>query len=138
MKVVIDTNVLVGACLGTGAAADVIAACLRRRCQPLVGNALLSEYEDVLARTALFRECRLSEAERFELLDIFLAQCAWCQVYFNWRPNVPDEADNHLIELAVAGGAEVVVTRNLRDLARMELRFPHLRVLSPEVFLQEI
>ena len=57
---------------------------------------------------------------------------------FRTRPNLPDEADNHLVELAVAGGARFVVTRNLRDVARMELKFPGLRVLSPEDFLKEM
>lgn len=51
---------------------------------------------------------------------------------------LPDEADNHLVELAVAGGARFIVTRNLRDVARMELRFPELRIVSPEDFLKEI
>ncbi|MFN7664382.1 MAG: PIN domain-containing protein, partial [Inhella sp.] len=46
--------------------------------------------------------------------------------------NLPDEADNHLIELAVAGQASVIVSRNLRDLTRGELRFPGLQVLVPE------
>jgi len=138
MRVVVDTNVLVGACLGMGAAAAVIEACLRGQDMPIVGNALLSEYEDVLGRRELFRKCRLSEAERFELLDIFLSRCQWCIVYYAWRPNVRDEADNHLVELAVAGGADAIITRNLRDLAGMELRFSNLRLLSPEDFLKEI
>ena len=51
---------------------------------------------------------------------------------------MPNEADNHLVELAVAGGARYIVTRNLRDVARMELNFPELRVVSPEDFLKEI
>jgi hypothetical protein len=37
-------------------------------------------------------------------------------VYFLWRPNLPDEADNHLIELALAGAAQTIVTHNLNDL----------------------
>ena len=49
MIVVVDTHVFVGACLGTGAAADVIASCLRGEHVPLMGSALMSEYEDVLA-----------------------------------------------------------------------------------------
>ena len=137
MRCVIDTNVFVGACLGTGAAAGVVAACLQGQALPLMGAALLAEYEDVLARPALFEGCRLSGGERSELLDIFLARCEWTRVYFGWRPNVPDEADNHLIELAVAGRARRVVTRNLRDLARAELVFPGLRCVSPEDFLKE-
>ena len=135
---VIDTNVFVGACLGTGAASGVIAACLRGQCRPLMGAALLAEHEDVLGRTTLFKGCRLSGPERSELLDIYLARCGWTRIYFGWRPNLPDEADNHLVELSVAGNAGFIVTRNLRDLGRAELNFPGLRCLSPQMFLKEI
>ena len=138
MKVVVDTNIFLGACLGSGAANQVIAACLRGECTPLMGTALFAEYEDVMGRADLFRRCSLSLDERNELLDIFLSVCEWTRVYYIWRPNLPDEADNHLIELAVAGGAEVIVTRNLRDIGGGELPFPSLRIISPEVFLKEI
>ena len=137
-RIVVDTNIFVGACLGQGAAHGVVAACLRGECLPLMGAALFAEYEDVLGRTELFDACRLNQAEREELLDIFLAGCTWTRIYFAWRPNLPDEADNHLVELAVAGGARFVVTRNLRDVARMELKFPELRIVSPEDFLKEM
>ena len=138
MKAVIDTNIFLGACLGTGNAGKVIAACLDGHCVPLMGAALLAEYEDVLGRKALFAKCRLTAAERESLLDIYLSKCEWVRVYYTWRPNLPDEADNHLVELAVAGGADAIVTRNLRDLTRMELRFPSLRILSPDIFLKEV
>src|SRR6266513_5375089 len=50
----------------------------------------------------LFARCRLSAAEREELFDIYLARCRWTRIYFLWRPNLRDESDNHLVELAVA------------------------------------
>lgn len=103
-----------------------------------MGTALLAEYEDVLGRGALFERSRLDSAEREELLDIFLARCRWTRIYFGWRPNVPDEGDNHLVELAVAGGAQAIVTRNLRDLQRMDLRFPALKLMTPEDLLREV
>lgn len=53
------------------------------------------------------------------------------------RPNLPDEADNHLVELALAGGAVGIVTHNIRDLDRGELLFDQLRVLSPAQCLEE-
>lgn len=137
MRVVIDTNVFMGACLGSGASNGVIRACLQHRLIPLMDEALLAEFEAVLARDALFANSRLSLEERNTLLDTFLALCEWTRVYFVWRPNLPDETDNHLIELAVAGDAEVIVTRNLRDLQGGELRFTSVRVLSPEEFLKE-
>jgi putative PIN family toxin of toxin-antitoxin system len=138
MKVVIDTNVFVGACLGQGACRAVIAACLEEKLNPLMGVALLAEYEDVLGRNELFVRSCLDTAERGELLDIFLSFCRWTRIYYGWRRNLRDEGDNHLIELAVAGGAVYIVTRNIRDVARMELLFPGLKVVFPETLLKEL
>ena len=137
MVIVVDTNVFVSACLGTGAASEVVAACLRGEHLPLLGAALLAEYEDVIGRGALFRSCRLNPFERAELLDIFVAHCRWTRIYFGWRPNLADEGDNHLVELAVAGGATRIVTGNLRDLLGSELQFPGLRAVTPSQFLKE-
>jgi putative PIN family toxin of toxin-antitoxin system len=133
--IVVDTNVFVGACLGTGPSSRVVEACLTQRFQPLMGAALLAEYEDVLARAPLFAKSRLTTVERSELLDIFLATCRWTRIYYGWRPNLRDEGDNHLVELAVAGGASYIVTHNLRDLKDMELRFPGLAIATPAQLL---
>ena len=138
MRVVIDTNIFVGACIGSGASNAVIRACLQHRVVPLMGESLLAEFENVLGRDALFATSRLNAEERSTLLDTFMALCEWTRVYFLWRPNLPDESDNHLIELAIAGDAEVIVTRNLRDLQGGQLRFTSMRVLSPEDFLKEL
>lgn len=138
MKVVIDTNVFIGACLGQGACRAVIEACLKEKLIPLMGVTLFSEYEDVLGRSELFVCCRLDDSERNELLDIFLATCRWTRIYYSWRPNLRDEGDNHLVELAVAGGAKYIVTRNLRDVAKMELLFPDLQAVFPETILKEL
>ncbi len=135
--ILLDTNVLVAALLrGGGTARAVLRACLQAQYQPVLGPALLAEYEDVLGRTELFAGSVLSSKERNEVLDGFLKRCRWVEVFYAWRPNLPDEADNHLIELAVAAQADAIVTRNLRDVARGELKFPSLRVLTPEQCLE--
>lgn len=135
--IVVDTNVFVGACMGVGASAKVIALCVTGLVKPAMGSALVMEYEDVMARSPLFENCRLDAAERGELLDIFLASCSWVTTYFAWRPNLRDEADNHVVELAVAAGASYIVTRNTPDFANMELRFPQLKIATPPDFLKE-
>ena len=137
VTVVLGTNALVAALLrngGTGRA--LLRACLQGQYQPVLGPALLAEYEDVLSRSGLFADSVLSAKERAEVFDGLLNRCRWVEVFYAWRPNLPDEADNHLIELAVAAQADVIVTRNLRDVARGELKFPTLRVLSPEQCLE--
>lgn len=136
--IVLDTNVFISACLGGGAGNAVVRACLEGKCYPLMGAALYAEYEDVLGRSEWAAKSPLTVEERRELFRIFLASCSWTRVYYGWRPNLPDEADNHLIELAVAGGAECIVTRNLRDLAGGELLFPGLRFMDPVNFLKEL
>jgi uncharacterized protein len=100
-------------------------------------SSLYAEYEAVLSRAKLFEKSRLSEAEREELFDIFLSTCDWSRVYYKWRPNLRDEADNHLIELAVAGGADWIVSRNVRDLKSGQLLFPHICLYSPEQIMKE-
>ena len=62
--------------------------------------------------------------------------CRWVEVFYAWRPNLPDEADNHLIELGVAAQANAIITRNLRNVSRRELKFPSLRVLTPKHCLE--
>ncbi|MCI0561619.1 MAG: PIN domain-containing protein, partial [Nitrososphaera sp.] len=99
--------------------------------------ALFHEYEAVLSRAALFKKCVLTAEEREELLDAFLSVCRWTRIYYLWRPNLPDEADNHVVELAIAGVAEAIVTKNVKDFEGAELRFTGLRVLRPEDFIAE-
>jgi len=111
--------------------------CLSQRYVPLMGTALFLEYESVLARHHLFANCRLNRQQRDMLFDAFVSACQWQPVYYTWRPNLIDEADNHIIELAVAGQAGVIVTNNTRDFERAELYFSGLRILPPNTFIQE-
>jgi predicted nucleic acid-binding protein len=135
--VVIDTDVLVSALQRGGRSTRaVLRACLQGQYRPAIGPALLAESEDVVGRESLFRDSVLTAAERAAVLDGLLHRCRWVEVFYAWRPNLPDEADNHLIELAVAAQADVIVTRNLRDLARGELKFPGLQLLTPEACLE--
>jgi len=104
----------------------------------MMGQALFLEYEDVLNRRDLFRTSPLSRQERQELFAAFLSVCEWVQIYFSWRPNLPDEADNHIVELAVAGGAAMIVTNNVRDFQGADLRFPDLRIVAPRELVKEL
>lgn len=136
--IVVDTSVFVAALLGPAhASREVLRRCLKRSYRPLMGTALMNEYDAVLSRAALFKKCALTAEEREELLDAFLNVCQWTRIYYTWRPNLPDEADNHVVELAIAGGAEAIVTKNVKDFKGAELRFTGLRVVRPEDLIAE-
>jgi putative PIN family toxin of toxin-antitoxin system len=139
LRIVVDTSVFIAAILSpAGENRDVLRACLRGKAQPLMGAALFHEYEDLLGRTELMAKSPLTATERQSPFDAFLSVAEWIKVYFLWRPNLPDEADNHLIELALAGSAQTIVTNNLKDLQHGELRFPGLKIQHPRQFLQSL
>ena len=138
-RVVVDSNVLVGALLSpSGHNRNVVRACFEERVHPIIGEALFHEYEDVLGRNSMFRKSPLSPIERVRFFDAFLGMCEWTQVYYSWRPNLRDEGDNHLIELAVAGNAALIITNNVRDFRGPELRFTSIKVVGPEQLRKEL
>jgi putative PIN family toxin of toxin-antitoxin system len=137
ISVVLDTNIIVAAVRsGGGAARQVIRCCLTGAYEPLFGPALLAEYEHALF-DARFPASLASDRDRHELLAAIASVGRWVNVYYLWRPNLRDETDDHLIELAIAGGATAIVTHNVRDLTSGELLFPTLRVLTPSAFLRD-
>jgi putative PIN family toxin of toxin-antitoxin system len=137
VPIVLDSNVVIaGICSGGGAARQVIRGCLARAYEPLFGAALLAKYEYALLDSRL-PSSLASLRDRQELLAAIAAVGRWVNVYYLWRPNLRDEADNHLVELALAGGASAIVTHNVRDLVSGELLFPSLRILTPAAFLKE-
>jgi putative PIN family toxin of toxin-antitoxin system len=137
VPVVLDTNVVVAALRsGGGASRRVIRGCLTGAYEPLFAPALLAEYEYAILDPRL-PERLANERERQELLAAVASVGRWVNVYYLWRPNLRDETDNHLVELAVAGGAVAIVTHNVRDLRSGELVFPSLRVVTPAAFLKD-
>lgn len=136
IPVVIDTNVLVAGLRSDGGASRaVLRLALQGRIEPLFGNALWLEYEDLLGRP-VWTDATTSQ-ERHAVLAALARVGRWVSIYYGWRPNLPDEADNHLIELAMAGGGAAIITHNIRDMRRGELLLNGLRVYSPAEFLEK-
>jgi predicted nucleic acid-binding protein len=90
----------------------------------------------VLARPETQRRCPLTAGEQSRLFDAFLARTRLIEVYYRWRPNLRDEGDNHVMELAVAAGDAPIVTFNRRDFRGGSLRFPDIVILTPGAWLK--
>ncbi|WNZ23314.1 putative toxin-antitoxin system toxin component, PIN family [Leptolyngbya sp. NK1-12] len=136
-RIVVDTSVLISALIGPqGPSRESVRCCLLEECQPLMGNTLFCEYEAVVSREEIISQCPLTSLEISDLLAAFMSVCEWVQIYYLWRPNLRDEQDNHLIELAIAGNARAIVTNNIRDFQDAELIFPNLSILQPEQLIR--
>ena len=104
--------------------------------QPLMGNALFCEYESVLTRAVIIDRCPLSTTEISRLLSAFISVSRWVSIYYTWRPNLKDESDSHIIELAIAGNAQIIATHNVKDFKNAELLFPDLTISKPEELMR--
>lgn len=136
IKIVVDTSVFVSAVIGkTGPSREVIRNCLKLKYLPLMGNSLFTEYESLITRDEILNLSPLTIPEIDLLLASFMSVSKWISIYYLWRPNLKDEADNHLIELALAGNASYLITNNIKDFRNSELLFPHLSIITPEAFL---
>lgn len=136
IPLVIDTNVFVAGLRSSGGASrEVLRRALTGQYEPLFGNALWLEYRVLLDRPVWGDAT--SATERLEVLAALAQRGRWVTIYYGWRPNLPDEADNHLIELALAGNAKAIVTHNVRDVGRGELHLGSLRILTPVQCLEE-
>ena len=136
-KVVIDTSVIVSAVIGKrGASREVVRRCLSGSYLPLISNPLFQEYEDISSRKRVRDACPLAPSEIRELLNAFYSGCKWVPIYYLWRPNLVEEDDNFLIELALAGNSGVIVTNYVKDLKAAELKFDELRILKPDQMLR--
>lgn len=135
-RIVVDTNVLVSALISknpaTSSSRQLLRACAVGTFQPLISLSLFKEYEDVLSRSDLVNYERQAIAE--QVLDGFVSLCEEIRIFFNFRPNLPDEADNHVLELAIAGSATYLVTHNLKDF-RGELKLNSPKILTPRTLL---
>ena len=138
VTIVVDTNVFISAVLKSASAPrQVLRLCLEEKVQPLMGNALFREYEEVMGRESLFKNSPLNSRERNDLFDAFLSVCKWLPIYYLWRPNLPDESDNHLLELAIAGNAACLITGNTKDFEHGELKLGNCSILTPAQFIIE-
>lgn len=137
MNVVIDCNIFISAVLSeNGLAIEVLKKALQKEITPYFGEKLFCEYEDVLHRKHITSASKLTNEEISDLFDALLSVSKWTDTYYLWRPNLKDEADNHLVELAVASNSEYIITHNKKDFINSELKFD-FEIVNAKEFLQK-
>ncbi len=131
MRGVLDTAVMVAAIRSNlGASNRLVTAALERRFTLLVSTPLLIEYEAVLTRSEHLSASGLTAAEVGVILDAVAAAAEPVRLAFLWRPTLRDPDDDMVLEAAVNGQADAIVTFNKRDFVPVAVKFG-IQVLSP-------
>ena len=135
MKVVIDTNVLFTALKSKqGASYKLISLLPSKRFSIAISAPLIIEYEDVLRRGKL--PDSLTEKYVTDFIDFICRVGDQQEIFFLWRPFLPDPSDDLVLEVAIAGDCDAIITYNKRHFKNIA-KFG-LRVLNPKEFLAEI
>jgi len=135
---VLDTDAVVAAMRSpTGASAAIVRAVRRRQATLLLSVPLAMEYEAVCRRSEHRMEAGLSERQVEIFLDAIIAMAEPVPTHFLWRPQLRDPNDEMVLEAAVNGRAEVLVTFNVRDYGTAASQFG-VEVLLPREAIARI
>lgn len=137
LRVVLDTNVLVAASRSRlGASFALLQALRNGRYKALVSVPLMLEYEAVLKRPEQLAASGRDAAMTDAFLDALCLYVELVHLHYLWRPQLCDPADEMVLETALNGRADALVTSNVGDFAAAG-RF-RLKVATPGAFLQQL
>jgi putative PIN family toxin of toxin-antitoxin system len=137
MLVTLDTNIIYQALKSKSGASNFILQLVRtRKIQIALSVPVFHEYREVLSSAASLKdfELHLIDIERFLRFIAYVGKTF--DIYFLLRPNLRDEKDNKIIELAVASQSEFLITSNIKDFKNAELIFEHLKIITPSDFVK--
>lgn len=113
-NVVFDTSVLVAAARSrTGASQRLLRLLPDARFRPAVSVPLFAEYSAVLKRPDHLLGRTPEQVDAF--LDFLLSASTLQEIFYLWRPILPDPDDDLILELAVAAGCSYIITHNVAD-----------------------
>jgi putative PIN family toxin of toxin-antitoxin system len=136
-RVVLDTNVLVAASRSRkGASFALLLAMKSGQFTALASVPLMLEYEAVLKRPEQLAASGRNAAMTDAFLDALSLFIEPVHLHYLWRPQLRDPADEMVLETALNGRAEALVTLNIADFVpASHFRLP---VLTPGAFLHRL
>jgi putative PIN family toxin of toxin-antitoxin system len=113
MRLVLDTDVMVaGLQSPKGASRRLLLGAVDREIELVASVPLFVEWEAVLKRPAVLRAAALTAEDVDVVLDQLAALIVPVELWYLWRPQLVDPDDEMVLETAINGAAEAVVTFN--------------------------
>jgi putative PIN family toxin of toxin-antitoxin system len=135
---VLDTDVIIAAMRSpSGASAALLMAARRGEIRMLANVALALEYEATCRRAEHGVAAGLSPAQVGIFIDAVIALAEPVETHFLWRPQLRDPGDELVLEAAVNGHANAIVTFNQKDFGEIPMKFS-VDVLAPVDALRRI
>ena len=140
MRVVLDTCIIFQALYSKSGASHAILQLVRNGdLEMVVSTPVFDEYCDVCLRKTSLRLFGLTEADVWAVLDFIAYISVKIDIKYLLRPNLKDEGDNLMMELAFASNARYIVTKNVRDFTyNADLHFDDVPIITPADFMQNI
>ena len=133
MRLVLDTDVLVAATRSrSGASWQLVDRALTGDFTLLLSVPLVLEYEAVLRREEHRKVHGLSVTQLDEVINSLVRVAEPVQIRFLWRPLLSDPRDDMVLETAVNGRADLLVTFNQKDFLTAAKGFAHETVRPSE------
>jgi putative PIN family toxin of toxin-antitoxin system len=137
-KFLLDTNVLVsGLSSRLGASFALLEAVAQQRVDFVASPALWLEYESVLKRPEIGKMHGLSSSDVDDFLNGLARLVSPVELHFAWRPQLRDPGDEMVLEAAVNGHVDALVTHNSADFEIAKTRFS-LNVWTPANALRQL
>ncbi len=131
LRIVFDTDVVIAALRSpTGASAAFVKAADRHQIQLLVSVALALEYEAKCTEPEHYLAAGVTHAAALNFVDALVLLARPVAQRFFWRPQLRDPEDEMVLETAINGQADVIITFNVRDYGQAPQRFG-IEVLQP-------
>jgi putative PIN family toxin of toxin-antitoxin system len=138
VKVVLDTDVVVaGMRSPTGASAAILRSIRDGRAELLLSVPLALEYESICSRAEHRLAAGLSERQTATFVTTVIALAEPVTIHFLWRPQLRDPNDEMVLETAVNGHADAIVTFNIRDFGEAPARFG-IELMLPKTAIKRI
>jgi putative PIN family toxin of toxin-antitoxin system len=138
LRLVLETDVLVATLRSArGASRQLLISALDREIEILVSVPLMVEYEAVLTRPEHLDASGLTSGDVNAVLDALAKVLIPVRLSFLWRPKLKDPADEMVLETAINGEADRLVTFNVRHLAEAAREFG-IPVMRPREAWQEV
>ena len=138
MRFALDTDVMVAALRSEqGASRQLLLAALDQQYTLVASVPLMLEYEAVLTRPEHLAAAGITQEEVGTILDALAEVIEPVRMAFLWRPRLKDPGDEMVLETAVDGYANCLVTFNLKHLGVAACEFG-IRARTPGEACREL